>query len=56
MWGKLARTETDGRPIRQLPTNGIMYIDAANLGFGETLDVAGNPGDPGQWKDQSIWE
>jgi hypothetical protein len=55
MWRKLASTETDGRPIRTLPTNGIMHTDAADVGFGGTLDVEGNPGDPGQWQDQGIW-
>jgi hypothetical protein len=33
-----------------------MHTDAADVGFGGTLDVAGNPGDPGQWQDQEIWE
>jgi hypothetical protein len=56
MWRELASTETDGRPIRPLPTNGIMRTDAADVGFGETLDVDGKPGDPGQWQDQLIWE
>jgi hypothetical protein len=46
MWRKLARTETDGLSIRPLTTNGILYTDAADVGSGETLDVAGNPGDP----------
>jgi hypothetical protein len=43
MWRKLASTETDGRPIRPLPTNEIMHMhtDAAGVGFGGTLDVAG---------------
>jgi hypothetical protein len=39
MWRKLESTETDKRPIRPLPTNGIMHTDAADMGFGETLDV-----------------
>jgi hypothetical protein len=56
MWRKLASTETDGRPIRPPPTNGIMHTDAADVGFGRTLDVEGNPGDPGQWQGQGIWE
>jgi hypothetical protein len=56
MWRKLASTETDGRPVRPLPTNGIMHIDAANVGFGGTLEVEGNPGDPEQWQEQGIWE
>jgi hypothetical protein len=56
MWSKLASTETDGRPIRPLPNNGIMHTDAADVGFGGTLDVAGNPEDPEQWQDQGIWE
>jgi Reverse transcriptase (RNA-dependent DNA polymerase) len=55
-WRKLASTETDGRPIRPLPTNGIMRTDAADMGFGGTLGIAGSPGDPGQWQDQGIWE
>jgi hypothetical protein len=42
MWRKLASTETDGRPIRPLPTNGIMFTNAADVGFGGMLDVAGN--------------
>jgi hypothetical protein len=46
-WGKLASTETEGCPIRLLPTNGTMHTDAADVGFGGTLDIAGNPGDPG---------
>jgi hypothetical protein len=33
-----------------------MHTDAADVGFGGTLDVEGNPGDPGQWQDQEIWE
>jgi hypothetical protein len=33
-----------------------MHTDAADVGFGGTLDVVGNPGDPGQWQDQGIWE
>jgi hypothetical protein len=56
MWRKIASTETDGHPIRPLATNGIMHTDAADVGFGGTLDVAGNPGDSGQWQDQGIWE
>jgi hypothetical protein len=56
MWKKLASTETDGRPIRPLPNNGIMHTDAADVGFGGTLDVEGNSGDPGQWQDQGIWK
>jgi hypothetical protein len=48
--------ETDGRPIRPLLTNGIMTTDAADMGFGGTLDIAGNTRDPGQWQDQGIWE
>jgi hypothetical protein len=38
MWRKLASTETDGRPIRPLPTIGIMHTDAADVGFGGTLE------------------
>jgi hypothetical protein len=56
MWRKLASTETYGRPIRPLPANVIMHTDAADVGLSGTLDVAGNPGDPGQWQDQGIWE
>jgi hypothetical protein len=56
MWRKLVSTETDGCPIRPLPTNGILHAEAADVGFGGTLDVGGNPGDPGQWQDQGIWE
>jgi hypothetical protein len=56
MWRKLASTETDRRAIRTLPTNEIIHTDAATVGFGWTLDVVGNPGDPGQWHDQKIWE
>jgi hypothetical protein len=33
-----------------------MHTDAADMGFCGTLDIAGNPGDPGQWQDQGIWE
>jgi hypothetical protein len=33
-----------------------VHTDAADVGFGGTLDVAGNPGDPGQWQYQEIWE
>jgi hypothetical protein len=36
--------------------NGIMHTDAADMGFGGTLDIAGNPWDPRQWQDQGIWE
>jgi hypothetical protein len=32
-----------------------MHTDAADVGFGGTLDVKGNPGDPGQWQDEVIW-
>jgi hypothetical protein len=56
MWSKLAITETDERPIRPLPTNGIMHTDTEDVGFGGTLDVERNPGDPRQWQDQRIWE
>jgi hypothetical protein len=56
MWRKLSSTETNGRPIRPLPINGIRHTDAANVAFDGTLDVSGNPGDPGQWQDQGIWE
>jgi hypothetical protein len=56
MWRKLASTETYGRPIRAPSTKGIMHTDAADVGFGGTLDVEGNPGDPEQWQDQGIWE
>jgi hypothetical protein len=43
-------------PNSTAPNNGIMHTDAADMGFGGTLDIAGNPGDPGQWQDQGIWE
>jgi hypothetical protein len=33
-----------------------MHTDAADMGFGATLDMAGNPWDPGQWQDQGIWD
>jgi hypothetical protein len=33
-----------------------MHTDAADMGFGGTLDIAESPGDPGQWQDQGIWE
>jgi hypothetical protein len=33
-----------------------MHTDAADMRFDGTLDIAGNPGDPGQWQDQGIWE
>jgi hypothetical protein len=56
MWSKLTSTETERRQIRPLPTNGIMHTEAADVGFGRTLDVAGNPGDPGQWQYQGTWE
>jgi hypothetical protein len=36
--------------------NQIIRTDAADVGFGWSLVVAGNPGDPGQWQDQGIWE
>jgi hypothetical protein len=52
----LASNETDGRPIRPLPTNGIIHTDAEDMGFGGTLDIAGNPGHPEQWQDQGIRE
>jgi hypothetical protein len=55
-WRKLASNEKDERPMRPLPTNGIMHTDAADMGFGGTLDIAGKIGDPGQWQDQEIWE
>jgi hypothetical protein len=56
MWRKLANAETGGRPIRPLTTNGIMHIDAADVGFSMTLNVLDKPGDPGQWQDQGIWK
>jgi hypothetical protein len=46
----------NGRPIRPLPSNGIMHTGAADVGFGGTLDIMGNPGDSGHWQDQGIWE
>jgi hypothetical protein len=52
---ELASTETDEHPIRPLPTNEIMHADAADVGFGRTLDVARNPGCPGH-QGQEIWE
>jgi hypothetical protein len=33
-----------------------MHTDAADVEFGGTFDVEENPGDPGQWQDQGIWE
>jgi hypothetical protein len=56
IWRKLASTETDGRPIRPLLTNGLIHTDAADVGCGGTLNIAGNPGDPGKWQDQGTWE
>jgi hypothetical protein len=32
-----------------------MHTDAAEVGYGGTLDVNGSPGDPGKWSDQGIW-
>jgi hypothetical protein len=56
MWRKLASTETDERPIRPLPTNGIMHTDATNVGLGGVLYVASNTEDPGRWQYQGIYE
>jgi hypothetical protein len=56
IWRKLASTETDGSPIIPLPTSGIMQTDAVDVVFSGTLEFSGNPGDPGEWQDQGIWQ
>jgi hypothetical protein len=53
---RLATVAAEGRPIRRIATNGIMHTDAADVGFGGTLALNDNPGDPGTWQDQRIWQ
>jgi hypothetical protein len=53
-WTRLATVAAEGRPIRPLATNGVMHTDAADVGFGGTLALNGNPSDPGTWQDQGI--
>jgi hypothetical protein len=53
-WMRLVTVAEEGRPIRPLATNGIMHTDVADVGFGGTLSLTGNPGDPGTWQDQGI--
>jgi hypothetical protein len=53
---RLATVAVEGRPIRHLATNSIMHIDAAHVGLGGTLALNGNPGDPGTWQAQCIWQ
>jgi hypothetical protein len=54
-WKQLAKEIGDGRPIRPLATDRIMPTDAADVGYGGTLDFNGSPGDPGKWSDRGIW-
>jgi hypothetical protein len=53
-WKQLAKEMGDGGPIRPLAPDGIKNTDAADVGYGGTLDVNGSPGDPGKWSDQGI--
>jgi hypothetical protein len=47
---RLITVQAKGQPIRPLSTNGIMHTDAADVGFGETLALTGEPGDPAHGK------
>jgi hypothetical protein len=56
MWTRLATATEEGRPIRPLATNGTLHTNAADVGFGGTPALNGNPGDPGTWQDQGTWQ
>jgi hypothetical protein len=55
VWRKLAGPECDGRPIFPATPDGIMHTDAADVGYGGTLDSSGEPGEDGVWHEQGIW-
>jgi hypothetical protein len=50
-WLHLAEEDSTGRPILPLPTDGIMHTDAAEVGYGGTLDYSGVPGQDGRWRE-----
>jgi hypothetical protein len=55
-WMRLATVATDGLKIRPFATKGIMHTDAADVGFGGTLALDGNTGEPGTRQDQCVWQ
>jgi hypothetical protein len=55
-WKRLITVAAEGQPIRPLSMNGTMHTDAADVGFGGTLALTGDPGDPSTWQDQVIWQ
>jgi hypothetical protein len=54
-WRRLAGYEGTGRPILPLSSDGDLHTDAADVGYGGTLDTDGEPGQDGQWQEQGIW-
>jgi hypothetical protein len=54
-WQRLARAEKEGRRMHPPVPDGIMHTDAADVGYGGTLDREGQPGDQGAWESQGVW-
>lgn len=55
-WKKLAGPEMDGRPMIPAAPQAAMHTDAADVGYGGTLNnVDLSPGVAGMWSDQGVW-
>jgi hypothetical protein len=54
-WRKLTASEKLGQSMHPQAPDGIMHTDAADVGYGGTLGITGNPGDAGLWESQGVW-
>ena len=55
-WRELSKTELAGRPMTPPRPTASIHTDAADVGYGGTLNVEDlSAGVPGKWKAQGIW-
>lgn len=55
-WKQLSTSELAGRPMTPPSATAALHTDAADVGYGGTLNVSDlRPGLPGQWNAQGIW-
>lgn len=55
-WKSLTAQELSGRPTVRMQPTAAIHTDAADLGFGATLNTRDlRPGIPGQWTEQCVW-
>jgi hypothetical protein len=52
---RLTSDNKEGRPMQPVVPDRIMHSDAAEVGYGGTLDFDGRPGYSGLWESQGVW-